>query len=77
MSRNNIVGKLDTQGTVPFLFRSAHLFEDLLEPVIKYVANASGSQIASREIRNKYKEHPDILNILGELFEQTHIIHSK
>ncbi|KAG0355359.1 hypothetical protein BG005_005730 [Podila minutissima] len=77
VSRNNIVANLDTQGTVPFLFRSAHLFEDLREPVINYVANTCGPQIASREIRNKYKDHPDIVDILGELFEQHHIIHSK
>lgn len=69
IARDSILANLNLTGTVPFLFRSAYLFEDLREPVIKYVAASCGSIIASKSAREMYMDHPEGARIFGELFE--------
>lgn len=43
--------------------------------MIKYIAKNCGSQVAAKMTRDKYKDHPDIVDILGELFEQYFLLH--
>ncbi|KFH72913.1 hypothetical protein MVEG_00138 [Podila verticillata NRRL 6337] len=72
-----ILSRLDASNCIPFLYRSAYMFHDLRGPVIKIVAEKCGDQIAKRSIRDSYKDHPDFVDILGELFEQHHALHDK
>ncbi|KAF9326817.1 hypothetical protein BG006_009803 [Podila minutissima] len=68
---------LDATNYIPFLFRSAYMFNELRGPVIKIVVETCGNQMAKRSIRDSYKDHPDFIDILGELFEQHHMLHDK
>ncbi|KAF9301596.1 hypothetical protein BGZ74_006507 [Mortierella antarctica] len=72
-----ILSMLDATNCIPFLFRSAYMFNELRGPVIKIVVETCGNQIAKRSIRDSYKDHPDFIDILGELFEQHHMLHDK
>lgn len=61
--------------SVDFLFRTGYLYDELRGPVIEYIAKNCGSQVATKTSRDKYKDHPDIVDILGELFEQYFALH--
>lgn len=73
IARDNIVANLNSLGTVQFLFRSAYLYEDLREPVIKHVAASCGSILASKSAREIYMNHPESARIFGELFEHIYV----
>ncbi|KFH72914.1 hypothetical protein MVEG_00139 [Podila verticillata NRRL 6337] len=70
ITRENILSNLDPKESVPFLFRTAYLFADLREPVIKYAAESCRSTFASKSARAKYLDHPEIVELFGELLEQ-------
>lgn len=74
IARAKILSKFNSEETVPFLFRTAYLFTDLREPVIKYMVDSCGSIIASKSTRLDYVDHPDGVQIFGELFEQLYAI---
>lgn len=67
-----IIQKLDASNCIAFLFRSAYMFSELREPVIKIVAKICGDQFAKRSIRDQYNDHPDYADIMGDLFEAHH-----
>lgn len=69
-TRENILSNLDPEESVPFLFRTAYLFVDLREPVIKYAAQSCRSTFGSKSARAKYLDHPEIAELFGELLEQ-------
>ncbi|KAF9382708.1 hypothetical protein CPB97_006991, partial [Podila verticillata] len=66
---DKIVSKLDETNCVPFLFRTGYMFDELRKPVMKIAAKTCGSHIATRSIRDSYRDHPDLVDIMGELFE--------
>ncbi|KAF9317836.1 hypothetical protein BG003_000232 [Podila horticola] len=72
-----ILSRLDATNCISFLFRSGYMFNELRGPVIKIVVKTCGNQIAKRSIRDSYKDHPDFVDILGELFEQHHMLYNK
>lgn len=72
-----IFSKLEAANCIPFLFRTAYKFHELREPVIKIIAKTCGSQIAKRSIRDSYRDHPDVIDIIGELFEAHHELYGK
>jgi len=74
MARSSILSELKLEETVSFLFRTAYLFMDLREPVIRYMATSCGSILASKSIRLDYMDHPEGVQIFGELFEQLYAI---
>lgn len=59
---------------MPFLFRTAYLFADLRDPVIKYAAQSCGSTLASKSARAKYMDHPESAELFGDLLEQMYAI---
>ncbi|KFH72915.1 hypothetical protein MVEG_00140 [Podila verticillata NRRL 6337] len=69
-TRENILSKLDPEGTVPFLFRTAYIFADLREPVVKYAAKSCGSTLASKSTRAKYLDHPKSAELFGDMLGQ-------
>lgn len=74
IARAKILSKFSSEEIVPFLFRTAYLFADLREPVIKYMVESCGSIVASKSTRLDYMDHPDGVQIFGELFEQLYAI---
>ncbi|KAF9326816.1 hypothetical protein BG006_009802 [Podila minutissima] len=69
IARASILSKLKPKQFVPFLFRTAYLFTDLREPVIKFVAQSCGEILTSKDTRATYFDHPEGVQIFGELLE--------
>ncbi|KAF9280805.1 hypothetical protein BGZ74_002520 [Mortierella antarctica] len=69
---DEILGHLDKSDTIDFLFRSAYLLEVLRSPVIKFIAKECPACITHKDTRDKYKEHPEFSELLGELFGEYH-----
>lgn len=59
---------------IAFLFRSAYLFEGLRGLVITQIANERHATIVNKETREKYVDHPECYELLGELFKAFHSI---
>lgn len=53
------------------------MFNELREPVIEIVVKTCGNQIAKRSIHDSYRNHPDMVDIMGELFEAHHNLYGK
>ncbi|KAF9387583.1 hypothetical protein CPB97_002364 [Podila verticillata] len=68
LAKESIISGLTTENAVPFLFRSAYLYDELRESVVKYAATSCASTIASKDFRSKYLGHPEIATLLHELF---------
>ncbi|KAG0025139.1 hypothetical protein BGZ82_010196, partial [Podila clonocystis] len=64
-----LLAGLNSTNALSSLFRTAYKFEKLRKPVIRFVAQSSGSEIPKKDIRNSYKDHPDLLDILMDLLE--------
>lgn len=64
-----ILNKLTAKNAIPFLFRTACKFPELRKGVIKFVAKSCGPVISKRGIRDTYKDHPDVFDILVDLLE--------
>lgn len=54
---------------VAFLFRTGYRFQELREPMIKFVVEHCCAVISKKEIRNRYKNHPEFGELMGELLE--------
>ncbi|KAF9301601.1 hypothetical protein BGZ74_006512 [Mortierella antarctica] len=74
-AQEKILAGLTSFMSVDFLFRTGYLYDELRRPVIKYIAKNCGTHIATKTIRDRYKDHPDIVDILGEVFEQYFSLH--
>ncbi|KAF9386240.1 hypothetical protein CPB97_003922 [Podila verticillata] len=72
LALDKITGNLDKMDTIEFLFRSAYLFEELRTPVIAYIAKVRHSEVAKKETREKYMEHPEFCELLGEMYDAYH-----
>ncbi|KAF9385847.1 hypothetical protein CPB97_004422 [Podila verticillata] len=64
-----LLAGLDVTNALSFLFRTAYKFDELRRPVIRFVAQSSSSDIPRKEIRNTYKDHPCLPDILMDLLE--------
>ncbi|KAF9023766.1 hypothetical protein BGZ52_012159 [Haplosporangium bisporale] len=64
--------KLDSIAAIDFLFRSAYLYSELRDLVIKYIAKEHHAEISKREVRQAHKDHPEFSELLGELYEAFH-----
>ena len=53
------------------------MVNELHEPVIEIGAKTCGNQIAKRCIRNSYRNRPDLVDIMGELFDAHHNLYGK
>lgn len=67
-----IKSKLGSTAAIDFLFRSAYLYSELRDPVIKYIAKEHHAEISKREIREAHKDHLKFSELLGELHEAFH-----
>ncbi|KAG0015044.1 hypothetical protein BGZ81_000122, partial [Podila clonocystis] len=74
IARARILSKLNPEESVEFLFRTAYLFTDLREPVIKYAVESCGSILSSKSVRETYSDHPEGVQIFGEVLEQLYVI---
>ncbi|KAG0349700.1 hypothetical protein BG005_010808, partial [Podila minutissima] len=64
-----ILRHLDKLDAIAFLFRSAYLFEELRDSVVKHIFQDRHAEIVKKETKDKYKDHPELSELLGELFE--------
>lgn len=64
-----LLASLGPGNVLPFLFRTAYKFPELRKTVIQFVAKSAGSAIPRKEIRNTYKDHPDLLDIVMDLLD--------
>ncbi|KAG0352924.1 hypothetical protein BG005_007709 [Podila minutissima] len=72
LALTTIEAKLDSTEAIDFLFRSAYLYTELREPVIRYIAKEHHTKISKREIREAHKTHPEFTELLGEMYEAFH-----
>ncbi|KAF9312881.1 hypothetical protein BG003_005832 [Podila horticola] len=70
LAKKKIMAGLTKENSVPFLFRSAHFYDDLREPVVKYVASSCVSVITTEDFRSKYLDHPEAAALLYQLFTE-------
>lgn len=71
-----LLEELHADSAVPFLFRTAYLFEgELREPVIQFVAKSCGPEMSKKKIYGEYKEHPEVLEIVMDLLEAYRELH--
>ncbi|KAF9370663.1 hypothetical protein CPB97_002566 [Podila verticillata] len=70
-----LLDNLDAENAVPFLFRTAYKFPELRKPVMQFVVKSCGSVISKKGIRDTYKEHPDVFDILVDLIETYDELH--
>ncbi|KAI9236323.1 MAG: hypothetical protein BYD32DRAFT_437535 [Podila humilis] len=72
--RQNALGHLlpgsKSEGVIPFLFRTAYLFEELRTPVIKHIAMICSSEIADKTTQQIYADHPQCRELFGEIIAQ-------
>ncbi|KAG0035344.1 hypothetical protein BGZ82_005302 [Podila clonocystis] len=67
-ARAKLLNELDDSVAIPFLFRTAHRYEDLQTAVIDFVAEKSVSKVVKRSFRNEYGMHPKFVEIQSDLF---------
>ncbi|KAF9280946.1 hypothetical protein BGZ74_002485 [Mortierella antarctica] len=72
---HSLITNLDVTNVIPFLFRSAYMIPELREPVVKFVAKSCGSSIPKKNIRNTYRNHSDVFDILVDLLEANDELH--
>ncbi|ORZ09069.1 hypothetical protein BCR41DRAFT_140529 [Lobosporangium transversale] len=65
-----ILRNLSTAWVVPFLFRTAYLFEDLRLPVIKYIVQFCMSSVAAKDALAKYYEHEECSSIMADILKE-------
>ncbi|KAF9332175.1 hypothetical protein BG006_004963 [Podila minutissima] len=64
-----LLKKLNAENVIPFLFRMAYKFPELHKEVIQFMAKSCGPVMSKRGIRDTYKDHPDVFDILVDLLE--------
>lgn len=69
---DKILERITKGNAVAFLFRSAYLFEELRVPVIQAIATVCHAEIVKKETREKYMDHPEFSELLGDIFEVYH-----
>ena len=72
LALDKITGNLSKMDAIELLFRSAYLFEELRAPVIAYIAKERHSEVAKKDIREKYVDHPEYCELLGEMYDAFH-----
>ncbi|KAG0027613.1 hypothetical protein BGZ81_005462, partial [Podila clonocystis] len=72
LAQKQILEKLTSQATIPFLFRTGYLFDSFRAPSIKYIASTNAGQVASKSFRDTYQDHPEFGGLVFELFEECH-----
>ncbi|KAF9326818.1 hypothetical protein BG006_009804 [Podila minutissima] len=70
LAGDNILAKLSHEKVIPFLFRTAHQFEMLRDPVVEYVATRCGAYISSESCQQEYLDHPKRAEIFLEMFRR-------
>ncbi|KAF9196884.1 hypothetical protein BGZ50_005959 [Haplosporangium sp. Z 11] len=70
LAGSRIVAGLNGTWVVPFLFRTAYLFDELRQPVIKYVVKNKMTQVASKKTQEEYFDHPECSAIFGEIISE-------
>lgn len=58
------------RGVISFLLRTAYLFEELREPVVKYVARTCGAEISKKSVQQEYADHPERAELCGEIISE-------
>ncbi|KAG0337763.1 hypothetical protein BG000_004990 [Podila horticola] len=66
----SLLDSLDAENAIPFLFRTAYKFPELRKPVVEFVAKSCGTAIPRKNIRNMYRDHPDVFDILVDLIDE-------
>ncbi|KAG0342240.1 hypothetical protein BG000_006159 [Podila horticola] len=61
LALTTILTKLTLEGTIPFLFRTAYLHEDLRAPVVKFVATTCGTEISKKSVQKEYENHDECI----------------
>ncbi|KAG0017244.1 hypothetical protein BGZ80_008502 [Entomortierella chlamydospora] len=67
MAASHILLGLSTAWALPFLFRTAYLFDDLRSPVIAFVVQSSMDEIVGKDALAKYYDHPECGSIMADL----------
>ncbi|KAF9164380.1 hypothetical protein BGX21_008521 [Mortierella sp. AD011] len=67
MAASRILSGLSTTWALPFLFRTAYLFDDLRLPVITFVSQNSMEEIVGKDALAKYYDHPECGSIMADL----------
>ncbi|KAG0257346.1 hypothetical protein BG011_004020 [Mortierella polycephala] len=76
LAGSRIVAGLNGTWAVPFLFRTAYLFDELRQPVIKYVVKNKMTQVASKKTQEEYFDHPECSAIFGEIISELWAVNS-
>ncbi|KAG0333096.1 hypothetical protein BG000_009484 [Podila horticola] len=72
LALTTIEAKLDSAAAVEFLFRSAYLYAEMREPVVRCIAKEHHTEISKREVREVHKAHAEFSELLGELYDALH-----
>ncbi|KAF9326814.1 hypothetical protein BG006_009800 [Podila minutissima] len=59
-----------SESVISFLFRTAYLFKELREPVVKYVARTCGAEISKKAVQQEYADHPERAELFGEIITE-------
>ncbi|KAI7821997.1 hypothetical protein BC939DRAFT_454450 [Gamsiella multidivaricata] len=70
MAVSRILFGLQAKWAVPFLFRTAYLFDDLRAPLIKYVVQNCMASIVTKETQATYENHVECSAIFGEIITE-------
>ncbi|KAK3806300.1 MAG: hypothetical protein J3Q66DRAFT_358800 [Benniella sp.] len=70
MALTRILSGLESSWAIPFLFRTAYLFEEMRLPVIKFVVRNSVSSIVDKNLQKTYYDHPECSSIFGEIITE-------
>ncbi|KAF9574931.1 hypothetical protein EC968_004932 [Mortierella alpina] len=65
-----ILSGLHASWAVPFLFRTAYLFEELRPHVIKFVVKNCVLMIVQKKVQQDYFDHPECSAIFGEIITE-------
>ncbi|KAF9947451.1 hypothetical protein BGZ70_002675, partial [Mortierella alpina] len=70
MAGSRILWGLHASWAVPFLFRTAYLFEELRPRVIKFVVKHCVLTIVQKKVQQDYFDHPECSAIFGEIITE-------
>ncbi|KAF9276295.1 hypothetical protein BGZ68_010122 [Mortierella alpina] len=70
MAGSRILAGLHASWAVPFLFRTAYLFEELRPRVIKFVVKNCVLMIVQKKVQQDYFDHPECSAIFGEIITE-------
>ncbi|KAF9110183.1 hypothetical protein BGX27_006697 [Mortierella sp. AM989] len=67
MAATRILSGLSTSWAIPFLFRTAYLFDDLRSSVVKFIVQNNMAEVTGKDSLAKYYDHPECSSILTDL----------